>query len=53
MMKYLLSLILFLSTQLFANQKPNIILINVDDMGWTDIAAFGSEFTKILFIWTI
>jgi arylsulfatase A-like enzyme len=24
--------------------KPNIILINVDDMGWTDIAAFGSEY---------
>ena len=24
--------------------KPNIILINVDDMGWTDIAAFGSKY---------
>jgi len=23
-------------------EKPNIILINVDDLGWTDVACFGS-----------
>jgi hypothetical protein len=27
-------------------EKPNIILINSDDMGWTDIAAFGSTYYK-------
>ena len=25
-------------------KKPNIILINVDDLGWTDLACFGSEY---------
>ena len=24
-------------------QKPNILLIMVDDMGWTDIGSYGSE----------
>ena len=27
-----------------AVQKPNILFILVDDLGWTDIAAFGSSF---------
>jgi arylsulfatase A-like enzyme len=26
--------------------KPNIIFILVDDMGWTDLACFGSKFYK-------
>lgn len=43
-MKYLFSFILVLSIPLFANQKANIILIKVDDMGWTDIGAFGSKY---------
>jgi arylsulfatase len=25
------------------DQRPNILLVVVDDMGWTDIASFGSE----------
>ncbi len=24
-----------------AEDKPNIILINIDDLGWTDLGAFG------------
>jgi len=24
-------------------QRPNILLVMVDDMGWTDIGSFGSE----------
>ena len=26
-----------------AEEKPNILLVMVDDMGWTDIGSFGSE----------
>jgi arylsulfatase A len=25
-------------------KKPNIIIINVDDLGWTDLACFGSKY---------
>jgi arylsulfatase A-like enzyme len=27
-----------------AAQRPNILLINVDDLGWSDVACFGSKF---------
>ena len=27
-----------------AVEKPNFILINVDDLGWTDLGCFGSKF---------
>lgn len=43
-------LFLFISIQVFGNQKeetkdlPNIILINVDDMGWRDTGFMGSQF---------
>lgn len=30
--------------QAAAEQKPNVILILADDLGWTDLACFGSEF---------
>ena len=39
--------LLFLTASLLSSpaaEKPNIILINVDDLGWTDLACFGSEF---------
>ena len=26
-----------------AAQKPNILLVVADDMGWTDLGSFGSE----------
>jgi uncharacterized sulfatase len=26
------------------NRKPNILFILIDDMGWTDVACYGSEF---------
>jgi len=26
------------------DQRPNIVLINVDDLGWTDLACFGSRY---------
>ena len=35
--------VLGLSQARAADQRPNILLVMVDDMGWTDIGSFGSE----------
>ncbi|MHC4373329.1 MAG: sulfatase-like hydrolase/transferase, partial [Planctomycetota bacterium] len=35
-------MVLFCGTGL-AVKQPNILLVMVDDMGWTDIGCFGSE----------
>ncbi len=53
-MNYLKLTMLFISILLFAqcktngeskeNLKPNILLINIDDMGWRDVGFMGSEF---------
>lgn len=37
-------LLLFLSTNAFPQQAPNILLINIDDMGWRDVGFMGSEY---------
>ena len=43
-MKYLILFAFWLLTDpLFAQKKPNIIVILVDDMGYSDIGIFGSE----------
>lgn len=34
------------SPALIAQQKPNVILIVVDDMGWKDLAVYGSDFHR-------
>jgi arylsulfatase A len=33
----------FLNPILKATEKPNFILINVDDLGWTDLGCYGSK----------
>ena len=35
--------ICFLNPILEAAEKPNFILINVDDLGWTDLGCYGSK----------
>lgn len=35
--------LLFLSCTKAQKQKPNVVLILVDDMGWTDLGSFGSD----------
>ncbi|MEI7899172.1 MAG: sulfatase [bacterium] len=42
-MKSLLAAVL-LATSAWAADKPNIIFVLVDDMGWTDLGCFGSKF---------
>ncbi|MCP4848059.1 MAG: sulfatase [Verrucomicrobiaceae bacterium] len=38
------ALVACLSMTSGAVEKPNFILINVDDLGWTDLGCFGSKF---------
>lgn len=33
-----------------SNKKPNIILITVDDLGWTDLACYGSKYYETVHI---
>ena len=33
---------LFIIKCAFAEEKPNFILINVDDLGWKDLGCYGS-----------
>ena len=39
-----LLLSLLISSAAIAQQKPNIILINIDDMGWRDVGFMGSAY---------
>ncbi|MEM7698674.1 MAG: sulfatase-like hydrolase/transferase, partial [Verrucomicrobiota bacterium] len=37
---------LFLSTVLSAGEKPNILLILADDLGWSDLGCYGSDWLE-------
>ena len=41
--RYLLSLCA-LSTQAFGSDRPNVIFLMVDDLGWTDFGCYGSDY---------
>jgi arylsulfatase A-like enzyme len=43
MKTFLLTLLMAACGSLMAAEKPNILIIFVDDMGWSDIGAYGSE----------
>jgi len=40
------ALLLLASTLCFAAEKPNVVLILADDLGWADLACYGSKFHK-------
>ena len=42
-MRLLLCFFLTLLSPVFASEKPNIILINIDDLGYADIGPFGGK----------
>lgn len=39
-------LILFFTISLKSSEKPNIILVFIDDMGWSDFSCFGNKDTE-------
>ncbi|MCM8536591.1 MAG: sulfatase-like hydrolase/transferase [Lentisphaeraceae bacterium] len=45
-MKLLLTSFLFFSLQIYGQQKPNIVFIFIDDMGWSDFSCFGNTDAK-------
>ncbi|MFC3879879.1 sulfatase [Algoriphagus namhaensis] len=49
-----LALLIFIGLCAFekslAQERPNIILINIDDMGWKDLGVFGSDYYETPFL---
>ena len=43
-LKYLFILFVSIANLCFAQKKPNIVYINIDDLGWTDLACYGSKY---------
>jgi len=45
-MKFLTSIVIFILFSLtsIAQEKPNVVYINIDDLGWTDLACYGSTY---------
>jgi arylsulfatase A-like enzyme len=43
-MKFIAFLFLFPLALLAAEKRPNIVFIMADDLGWTDVACFGSKY---------
>jgi arylsulfatase A-like enzyme len=41
-----LSVVLGIATQASAESRPNIVLIVADDLGWADLACYGSKYHK-------
>ena len=42
-MKYLLCAFFYISVSLIGGKKPNFVFILVDDLGWSDLACYGSK----------
>lgn len=42
-MKFFVPVLLFFSTLLSAADKPNVVFILVDDLGWADLGCYGSS----------
>ena len=47
----LISILFLISVQAYSQEeKPNIILINIDDMGWKDVGFMGSDYYNTPFL---
>lgn len=44
MNKFWISMLFLITTTVFSQKKPNIIYINVDDLGWKDVGFMGSTY---------
>ena len=47
---FFVCIFLFKAVHSFAQKKPNIIFIMVDDMGYADLGCYGSKINKTPFI---
>ena len=48
-MKFILAILFTLiasAVQSIAAQKPNVVFILADDLGWSDLACYGSTYTR-------
>lgn len=43
-MKKIVFILFIFSLLGFSQEKPNIVYINIDDLGWTDLSCYGSDF---------
>ena len=43
-LKFILVLFVTIANLCTAQKEPNIVYINIDDLGWTDLACYGSEY---------
>lgn len=46
-MRIILALLTFVALSIQSAPKPNVVVIFVDDLGWTDLGCYGSKFYEM------